>query len=574
MEEMRMPTTAAAPQRAALTLLRFAAGAALALLCGCGVSSAPQVGGSDSVPVLSAAECLADTAQAQTADTTLVPDTAQLQSWEEEVLQFGNGFRPTGSAAELGYIDQLASDLNALGLSQVQKEAYTFPQWSATSASLSVQQGSATQTVPIAAYMPYSGSTGADGVQGQLVYLSDLSAVDLTGALLDVEQAQNPVDALGQLLDQLGAVLGDLTTGTVPLLQYLLTHSFKGEVVMYDVPRLTVPAGVFEALSMYVNNSGGTMGPLTPYSRPFVDMLFVNAINSQLKQAGAAAVIGVIDYPPEAADNSYYPFGGMSSNASIPGIYVDRDTGNTLKQTLASSGLTPVQARVTLVAPQATATSYNLSAVIPGLCPQQILIGSHVDGTNAIEDNGPAAILAIARYFMQLPQSQRLRGIRIVLTSGHFVGSAGIAAYIKAHQADLAANVLGAIEMEHLGAREWLELSPGTMALDGLDEPQLLMAKSGTLMASEAEKFAATFDRSMVMPPLLQIGEGVYWESQAGLPLLAYITGPVYLLQSGMPQVSTDFTDYGLMQRQITAFIQVIHDLEAQTVQALRPDMS
>lgn len=568
-----MPTTAAAPQRAVSSLLYFAAGVTLALLCGCGVSSVPQVGGSDATPVLSAAECLADTAPAQTADATLVPGTAQLQSWEEEVLQFDNGFRPTGSAAELGYINQLASDLSALGLSQVREEAYTFPQWSATSASLSLQQGSSTQTVPIAGYMPYSGSTGSGGVQGQLVYLSDLSAVDLTGALLDVEQAQNPVDALGQLLSQLGAVLDDLTTGTVPLLQYLSTHSFKGQVVMYDVPRLTVPIGVFEALSLYTNNSGGTMGPLTPYSRPFVDMLFVDAINNQLKQAGAAAVIGVIDYPPEAADNSYYPFGGLSANAAVPGIYVDRDTGNTLKQTLASSGLSPVQARVTLLAPQTTATSYNVSAVIPGLCPQQVLIGSHVDGTNAIEDNGPAAILAIARYFMQLPQSQRLRGIRIVLTSGHFVGSAGIAAYIKAHQADLTANVLGAIEMEHLGAREWLELSPGTMSLDGLDEPQLLLAKSGTVLANEAEKFSATFDRSLVMPPLLQIGEGVYWDTQAGLPLLAFISGPVYLLQSDMPQVSTDFTDYGLMQRQITAFIQVIHDMNAQTVQSMRPDL-
>jgi hypothetical protein len=552
-------------------LMKLAAGAALALLCGCGESSAPQSDPPTAQP-LSAAECLADTAPTQTADPTLIPAAAQVRNWVEEIEQFGGGFRPTGSAAEQGYIDRLAAELDAMGLNQVQEEAYSFPQWSATAASLSIVQGGTTQSIPIAAYIPYSGSTAAGGVQGPLLYLPDLSAANLSGALLQLEQAQNPLDALGQLLNQVDSLLDGLTAGTVPLVQYLAAHDFKNQVVLYDVPRLSFPLGVLEALSVYVNNSGGTMGPLTPYSRPYIDMLLVNVINSWLKQAGAAAVIGVIDYPPEEADGSYYPFGG-SSNASIPGVYVDRDTGAALKQALAASALSPIQARLTLVAPQADATSHNLSALIPGRCPQQILISSHVDGTNAIEDNGPAAILAIARYFMQVPPAQRLRTIRIVLTSGHFVGSAGIQAYIQAHQADLSTNVLAAIEIEHLGAREWLELSPGSMGLDGLPEPQVMMAPVNTPLMQEAQKFMQQFDRSMAMPPVLPVGEGLFWRTQAKLPLLAYISGPVYLLNGNMPQVSSEFTDYELMQRQIGGFIQIVHDLNGETVQAMRPDL-
>ena len=37
-------------------------------------------------------------------------------------------------------------------------------------------------------------------------------------------------------------------------------------------------------------------------------------------------------------------------------------------------------------------------ATIPGQSPQRIVIDSHTDGTNAVEDNGPVAMVAMARY--------------------------------------------------------------------------------------------------------------------------------------------------------------------------------
>lgn len=556
---------AAALCRSGLRLLTMAG---LVVIAACGDSSPVQTAPPETAPP-TAAQCQAGGAVTQKADSSLVPDTAQMQTWVQQIEQFGGGFRPAGSAAELGYIDQLAAQLRAMGASQVQKESYTFPQWTPQSAPvLTVMHKGTTEAVPVAAYVPYSGDTGAAGVDGQLTYLAGLSLVDLSGDLLGIEQAQNPVVALEQLLGELTGLVGSLAAGTVPLADYLLTHNLKGRVVIYDVPRLTIPVGVFEALSFYTNNSGGTLGPLTPYSRPFIDMILINSINSALKQAGAVAAIGVIDYPAAEADGSYYPFFG-TENQTLPGVYVDSTTGAELEQ---MATVTPVQAHMTLAAPLTTGTSYNLSAVIPGLCPQQILISSHVDGTNAMEDDGPAAILAIARYFLSLPLEQRWRGLRIVLTSGHFVNSAGINHYIQAHQSDLNANVLAAMEVEHLGAKEWLELSPGTMGLDGLAEPQLLMAKPGTPLAQEAETFARQFDRSMAMPPALPVGEGQAWASTAGLPLLSFITGPVYLLNDDMPQASNELIDYALMQQQVTGFIQIIHDLNAQPVHSLRPD--
>jgi hypothetical protein len=50
----------------------------------------------------------------------------------------------------------------------------------------------------------------------------------------------------------------------------------------------------------------------------------------------------------------------------------------------------------------------------------------------------------------------------MVLTGGHFVGSQGILDYVIRHFADLQRRAVAVLELEHLGALEWSELSPGT----------------------------------------------------------------------------------------------------------------
>jgi hypothetical protein len=106
-----------------------------------------------------------------------------------------------------------------------------------------------------------------------------------------------------------------------------------------------------------------------------------------------------------------------------------------------------------------------------------------------------------------------------------------------------------------------MELSPGAMALNGLPEPQVLMTLPLTIQAEHARTFATNFDRSMVITPP-SFGEGRPWlTSAAVLPLIQFISGPVYLLKGPQPAVTTQYTDYELMHAQVTAFIQMILDL-------------
>lgn len=540
----------------------------LTLLCACGSSSAPDAsGGGSSGGDLGA--CTTDVATDQALLPALVAGADQVRARQEAADQFGGGFRIAANDAEIAYIHYLAGQLRALGATQVTEEPYTFAAWSPKNTGLEVVQGPTPGPLHVSYFIPSSGSTGPNGLTAPVTYFSGLSTVNLLGALYNALNQQS----LDNALLAVEATLQNATSGTVSLAQAIAAANVSGKIVLYDAPRLQVPLGAFEALSVYYNNSSGTAGPTATYSRPFLDeLLTIGVIDEALKSAGAAGVIAVLDYPPVAADNSYVPFGGLAT-PSVPGLYLDRETGNTLKQQITASGATPVTLKLTLDAGTAQATSYNVSGLIPGACPQEILVSSHTDGPNSIEDNGPAVILSIAGYFAHAPASQRRRGLHVVFTGGHFEGSPGINAYTTQHQAELKAKTLTAIEIEHIGAREWLELSPGTMSLDGLPEPLVLYAGVGSIQQNENIRFAQQFDRSIVTIPL-PFGEGGAWASNAGLPKIQAISGPVYLLNGPLPQVSSEFTDYDLEQKQIAAFIQMILDLNTQTSSALLADQN
>ena len=142
--------------------------------------------------------------------------------------------------------------------------------------------------------------------------------------------------------------------------------------------------------------------------------------------------------------------------------------------------------------------------------------------------------------------------------SGHFSASFGLNEYSVTHAADLAAHARAAIEIEHLGAREWAEVSPGVMGLTGRDELQVLTTWQVPALVSASTTFASKFPRSVVgTPPLF--GEG---PNLRGVPLIQFITFPEYLLVGHLPAITTQFTDYGLMQRQVDAFAEMARTLD------------
>ena len=48
------------------------------------------------------------------------------------------------------------------------------------------------------------------------------------------------------------------------------------------------------------------------------------------------------------------------------------------------------------------------------------MVDSHTDGTSAVEDNGPVAILAMMRHLADLPRRCRARTVQFSFTTAHF----------------------------------------------------------------------------------------------------------------------------------------------------------
>lgn len=479
-----------------------------------------------------------------------MPSVAQLAAWQAEIDGFDGGYRPTASPAHEGFIQLLVKHLVDLGVDDVHTEPYVFEKWTPKTWSLAIGSGPAKTPVALTGYVPYSGLTGASGVTAPLVYVSTKELASAIGP----DGAPDPAAIAAKIAPALAASIA--SAGGV-----------TGKIVVFDVPALTLPLRTITGTEVaYANDPTGALGASATVSRVELStMLLVPAILKTLAGSGAVGAIGAIDAPEPIARGHYAPFFGILDGA-VPAVYVDRATGASLKKTIAD-GWPLAAATLALDASLATTTTENIVGVVPGATDREILLSSHTDGPNALEDNGPVGILALASDYLKRARSARPRTLRVVLTGGHFVGSTGILTWFAAHEAELLAKALAVIELEHLGAREWSESPSGAMALTGAPEAQLLYVSSNALLRDQAIAFAKGFPRALVAGSM-PFGEGQHYR---GIPLVQFITMPSYLLSGHLPDITSKLTDFTLMRSQLLAFVRMIDAFAAAPADQLGP---
>jgi len=456
----------------------------------------------------------------------------QFMEWTEALDQIGpanqKGLRATGSGEEKDYIDQLRRDLRRAGLKRVRTQAVPMDRWTTTEWSLELLDGPAAGPVRTASYIPYSGRTEAGGVSGALVYVAP---------------------------------------GATPA-----PGSLDGKIALFDVPLTIVPLTIFTVLSYpdrLYNPDGEDTSQL--YKRPYLNGVI--PVLESLEAAGAAGVVGILDYPSDGADGSYFPYDGIIRE--VPGLYVDRATGAALKERAAAG----TNARLALPAKVKRVKSRNLIAFIPGQSKELVVLHSHTDGTNAIEDNGPAAIVAMTQYLSRLPREALPRTIMILLTTGHFAGGAGARAFVE-RKPKLVARINAAFTVEHLGTLRWDELPGGIMGPTGGYEPGAIFAPGSTALVDSA--YGALVDADAkpagVLKPLAPEadgittpawpGEGQYLFAVGDIPTANYITGPTYLLNWGI--TTMDKLDFDRMRAEAIAFTEMILRLGRTSREELR----
>jgi hypothetical protein len=370
-------------------------------------------------------------------------------------------------------------------------------------------------SVAVSGYVPYSGSTGSLGRIAPLV---------------ELPMSLPPLDP-----NALASALRD-PQALAPTIGAALALSSRAKIALVELPELALSLRTLAGATILVNDPDNSLTLDAPRpSTALSAMLLMPGILTALAARGAAGAVVILDRPERAARGEYAPFfGALTPN--LPALYVDRTVGAALKS--AAAGPSPMGAKLVLDAALSTASSENVVALLPGASDKEILLSSHTDGPNSIEDNGPVAILGLTACLEGLGPAERPRTIRIVLSGGHFAGSLGLQTYALEHALDLKERALAVMELEHLGAREWTESSPGALGLTGWPEAQILYTWPNAPLVEASSAFAYRLPRSVVGPPPL-LGEG---QNYRVAPLIQFITAPEYRLLGHLPEITSRFT--------------------------------
>ncbi len=468
---------------------------------------------------------------------------------EEGVLQLvramvGFGPRLTGNAAHKAYVNHLAQSFAELGC-QVMRDTQVFDRWEAKDWSLKVEQAGRMVPVSLAGFHPYSGSTPPQGIVARLV-CPGLLPMPVLPPWGDLRSFDSIVQALRQQLQRSVTGLANSQPGGV-----------KGAVVLVNVPSLPLFAGIVDLIKSHEYDPDRTLNFSTSYRRTWLNG-FLSAVADIYQSLGAVGVVYILDASPQAARGQYVPF--FSKAKAFPGLLVDRVVGQQLK--LAAASGARVQFTLTATV-ERNATTDSLVAILPGMSDENVVINTHTDGQNAFEENGAAACLALARYHAGKPEGQRRRTLVFSCLTGHMVsGLPQAQGFLDAHP-DLAAKAVASLTIEHFGATEWQDSAMAGYRATGNPEVAGIFHTGGLLQPALAAVKAMDLRRTLLLKPaggfIFGVGEPFV---AAGIPSLAYITGPEYLVAIA-PDGHLDKFDKHRMRRELQWCVNVLERIDA-----------
>jgi hypothetical protein len=511
-----------------------------------------------------------------------MPGLPEVWQWQEQLVGFGT--RYTGSSGHAAYVDWLAGQLSAVPGFRMRTDRLTFSRWLAREFALTVSvpaSAGRSGPVPVTYYYPYSGQTPPGGVTGRLVDLGFYPAASgFTGAFWEPARG-------GIALVRAAPPVFPLDLAQTPTGGYVPGQISAVAAIEYAAyaAALTNPAwqGIFEPVPLLDAKNAGVLGMVVVWTG-LPDDEVVNLYNPFTTSYPAASGLPAVGDP------------------GCPAVWVGDAAGTELAG-LAAGG----QATATLVltaeitAGAATETVWGWLEG-SGDTGEHIIINTHTDGPNAVEENGGLGLLALARYLAALPS--RNRDMYFALVTGHFqlpqfsrtivnlahpeVGQGAVSVWMLDHPHIWQAAVLG-VTVEHLGATMWTN-DPKTgqyVPAGGSEWSATYTVPRDVISLINAEKdaylsavravnaigwpdYPVATVRPGAFPAYVGEGSSLY---AAGLGSVSLCPLPTYLLQAGdtqQPQLlDLDKLDQRLMYGQILALAQTIGTLDALPASAL-----
>ena len=462
-------------------------------------------------------------------------DLTRLKSKEQVLADMhamnGFGTRLTGSEGQNAFVAFLKQRAEALGY-QTYSDLYSFDRWEAQRSSITIHRIRGDEPVAVSSVWPYSGETGPLGVIGEAV------------------------EVFGKHINYLHA---------------------RGKIALVTVSDLgRIPSGIaFNQRGAY---PGGTNIPAFykgPVATSFVNVPFLQVA----KAAGVKAVICIWKGMSRGmVQGQYLPF--IQDYQGIPALWVCEEEGEKLRAAARNGD------KVTLVLEakkEKNAASESFYCVKRGKNPTEaIIVNTHTDGVNCVEENGPIALLAMMEY---LKDAELERSVIFVFVTGHFRLPAfkqndiqATSKWLKNHR-DLWDGRSGYIKavaglaVEHLGCREWKDVNGEYRETNPID---IEIVYTGNRVM-DAIYYKALEGRTLVRTVtlrghnILHFGEGQPLMN-VGIPQIALVTAPDYLTTAADDHQMSRFS-VDLMYEQIQTFLRALFLIDETDAKTLgKPD--
>ncbi|PKS08096.1 hypothetical protein jhhlp_005371 [Lomentospora prolificans] len=436
------------------------------------------------------------------------------KAWLESEVNYLASLRSrrTGSRTHNQLIDHIQVELESLGF-QVSSQMLTFDYddtSSLTPGKLSIDG----KEVTVASSVPYSGHTPEEGVSGRLISLINSSNepdwTRATGNIAVLSIRNGPLD-----------------------------------------PRAAFP--LWEGSPAWGSTFTGV--PSTP----------ANTIVTGLDKAREAGVKGIVYCWENISDvlawRVYAPFHSPWFN--IPALFVSGDAAKSVRLAAGSEAVATLTLTGKLIPDTPTR---NIWAIVPGTeTPEEsVILSTHTDGTNLVEENGHLAIVNYAKTLVEHPPKRT----HILLFVTAHIHSAPFSNTKRSTTRWLLDNpevwngsspTVFATCVEHLGAVAWKEdIQRNTYESTNEPHEELLYAATPELASMLYENWDGAIPglTRVANPhkgPQLQPGEGLPL-LQAGIPEISLITAPSWLLNEYPEQFDERaLLDVGALERQVSS---------------------
>ncbi len=335
-----------------------------------------------------------------------VPSQEQIFSWISEVYSFG--IRRPGSPADLRAISWIQEKLRGFGIEDVRSETVMFDYWEPRSWELSVFGPSGVLQKFRSFYTPYTGPAPAGGVTADMVFVGN-------GLAEDFEK-----------------------------------HDVKRKIALVELEPTDINWDKMKVFSyLAYDPEENVSGWEHPY--PIGWMLKFEKVYDRAEEHGAAGIVSVLKGYPDIGEFTYYaPYQGIIRE--IPCLYVMEDDGRRIRE-MAEKGSAKARIRLDATVSRQGGETANVYGVIPGNSESCIIFHTHHDApwASGIEDSsGIGMVLALAKYYSQLPPGTMDRTLVFLFTGSHMVGARGNHDFMEKHRDGIMKNALMDICIEHI----------------------------------------------------------------------------------------------------------------------------